>query len=144
MTLTKITIWWRHSSSFWRTWLPSFLYHLCYLINRVSGFLFWEQEWLMEVSWLSCTEKSIHNLLNEGRALWFCGLMHHVLDWEVEGSNLAAAISFGCQLLVTVLSSMWKVNSEKWKRGNWQDDGSNQWSYEETRMNTCVQCAVHE
>ena len=25
------------------------------------------------------------------RAPWSCGLIHHVLDWEVKGSNLTAA-----------------------------------------------------
>ena len=31
-----------------------------------------------------------------GRTLWSCGLMHHVLDWQVGGSNPDRdAISFG-------------------------------------------------
>ena len=29
------------------------------------------------------------------RAPWSCGLIHHVLDWEVEGLSLATANFFG-------------------------------------------------
>ena len=28
---------------------------------------------------------------HHGRTLWSCGLIHHVLDWKVEGSNLATS-----------------------------------------------------
>ena len=31
--------------------------------------------------------------IEKGRALWSCGLIHHVFDREVKGSNFAAARS---------------------------------------------------
>ena len=41
----------------------------------------------------------------KSRALLFCGLMHHVLDQEVGGSNPGKSVSFssGCKLDLTCL-----------------------------------------
>ena len=57
-----------------------------YIVARKNVFLHWNQ------AEASCVDKfpKFKKSPNLGKTPWSCGLMHYVLDREVEGSNLAA------------------------------------------------------
>ena len=77
--------------------------------------------WRALKSWLLCISTSFWVLAapeswskHIGRTPWSCGLISHVLDWKVEGSNLAAA-KFLCninKLLLRTIDHRWWSKKE--------------------------------
>ena len=70
------------------------------------------------------------------RALWSCGLIHHVLDWEVEGSNLAAAGSHRFNFF-NAGSHRFSLDERRWKA----EDEERRWKVE-TLFEASISCGA--